>query len=346
MPLYSSSDMNTRTTSSRQTGVTLIELLVALAVGLVILGAVLTLYSANSSSRNQSVAMAEMAEDGTYALRTLSRHIRLAGFNPFQPGRDPIGTATFSLYNPPHWGTSTLPIFGCSSAFTAPERGSGTFAATSINLLTCDASNTASHAIAVTYEADTFNTVPTTTGNTPTDCIGSGLQMQTRTENGRAFNYFYVENRFYVKDNSLYCVGNGGNVGAEYAVPAQPLVANVEQIFFSYGVATTTVVASTSTTTVSTRPIGYLSGSAIGDASGIDNSSSVDSNLQTLDATVRWGRVNNVRICVLMRTSTQVLTDPQPYIGCDPTQDAIVPTDRFARRAFVSTVALRNTGGR
>jgi type IV pilus assembly protein PilW len=335
----------TRMLARSQFGVTLIELMIAMTLGLVIVGAVLSLYSANSSARTQAIAMSEMAEDGTYALRTLSRHIRQAGYNPFQPGRDPSGTATFSLYNPPHWGTTTLPLFSCSSAFTTPERGTSAYSVTSIAQLACDNTNTASHSIAVTYEADIYNTVPTS-GGVPTDCIGSGLAMQTLSENGRNFNYFYVENRFYVRNNNLFCVGSGGTVGNEYSAPAQPLVANVEQIHFSYGVATSTLAASTSTTTISTRPLGYLSAAQIGDASGDDSGSGVNSNLQTIDATKRWSKVTSVRICVLMRTSREVLIDPQPYVGCDPTQDAITPTDRIARRAFISTVNLRNTRGK
>jgi type IV pilus assembly protein PilW len=326
-----------------QLGVTLIELMIAISLGLVIVAAVLSLYSANSSARTQAVAMAEMAEDGTYALRTLTRQIRLAGYNPFQPGRDPVGTATFSLYNPPHWGTTTLPLFGCASAFSTPERGTSAYTITSIDQLTCDTSNTTSHAIAVTYEADSYNTVPTSSG-TPTDCIGSGLAMQTLSQNARNFNYFYVENRFYVKNNNLFCTGSGGAVGSEYAAPAQPLVANVEQIYFTYGLATTTVAAATSTTSISIRPLGYLTADQVGDATGLD--AGADTNLTALDATTRWSRVASVRICVLMRSSREILTEPQPYFGCNPALNAITPTDRFARRAFVSTVNLRNARGK
>jgi type IV pilus assembly protein PilW len=322
---------------AQQAGFTLIELLVSLTLGALVLGAVVALYSNTSGARTQSQAIAEMNEDGLYALRILTQQIRLAGFNPLQPGRR-IGPADLEpARNPAPGGTSTLPIFGCSSSFSNAENTTSTFTGTSISALTCDASNTASHAIAVTYEADVFNTIPTA-ANVPTDCKGDGLPAQTTTpalSDARVYTYYYADNRFYLKNNALYCTGNGGSATTTFAPLSQPLVDNVEQLNFQYGVMPPSI-----TNTVAI-PAGYLDASQIGSASGIDVSA--ESNLQTLSAINRWSKVTSVRICVLMRSRREVLVEPAAYYGCDPAAAVIVSTDRFARRAFFSTVNIRNS---
>ena len=328
--------MKKLSTNIRQAGVTLIELLVAMTLGILVIGTVIALYTTTSAARAQSQGLAEMNEDGLYAIRILTQQLRLAGFNPIQPARRTGSADLEPARNPPYWGTATLPVFGCSSAFANAEN-TATFTGTSISALTCNNANTASHAIAVTYEADIYNTVPTATGF-PSDCMGNGLAQQTTTpalSDNRTYNYFYVENRYYVKNNALYCTGNGGTGTNTYAVPAQPLVANVEQITFQYGV----MPASVSNTL--TIPAGYIEASQIGGANGIDTGA--EANLLALDAVQRWGKVTTVRICVLMRSGRPIMPDPVPYYGCDPTASVIVPTDRFARRAFFSTVNLRNS---
>lgn len=320
-----------------QLGVTLIELMVSLTLGVIIIGAVVALYTNTSAARIQSQAFAEMNEDGLYAIRILTQQLRLAGFNPLQPGRRTGPSDLEPARNPAPGGTSTLPIFGCSSAFSNAENATSTFTGTSISALTCDTTNTASHAIAVTFEADIFNTVPTA-ANLPTDCKGDGLSALTTTpalSDARVYTYYYAENRFYVRNGSLFCTGSAGSSTSTFAPPTQPLVANVEQLHFQYGVMPSGI------TNTFTIPAGYLEASEIGDATGTDATAIV--NLQLLDAPNRWSKVTSVRICVLMRSSRQVMADPAPYYGCDPTANVIVPTDRFARRAYFSTVNLRNS---
>ncbi len=58
-----------------------------------------------------------------------------------------------------------------------------------------------------------------------------------------------------------------------------------------------------------------------------------------------WGRVVGVRICLVMRSSEPVLTSEDlairnTYLNCN--QVATTLPDRYARRAFFTTIALRN----
>jgi type IV pilus assembly protein PilW len=323
-----------------QHGVTLVELLVAMVIGLLLAGTVIGLYFNTSSARKQSVAAAEMNEDGLYALKLLSTQIRFAGFNPVQPGRATAGGVTSPATNPlavdglTATASQTLGVFGCDTGFANGVSTSSGYDKTASFQLTCSAAGTTTlpAAIAITYEADRFNTVPTA-ANVPTDCLGNGLQQLTARKSNGDFisNYYVVENRFYVDNNELYCVGSGGT---STFVAQQSIVQNVEDLQFTYG----TVPPGASNT--STLVAGYLTSAELGSALGIDGTAI--SSLNTFTAPVRWGKVVTVRICVLMRSATQVLSEPQPYQTCDPSADVATANDRYLRRAYVTTVNLRN----
>jgi type IV pilus assembly protein PilW len=318
-----------KSTPRRFRGVSLIELMISIALGIVVVGTVIALYIGSSDARRQAQAFAEMNDDGLYAVRILTQQIRLSGFNPLQPSR-PLSTPT----NPFPGGTLALPVFGCSSAFSNAENdGSGTYSGTASHLITCDATQTASHSIAITYEADIYNTLATA-ANLPTDCLGTALTLITDPAFTTA-SYYIAENRYYVKNNGLYCAGSGGSGTNTFTAAAQPLVANVEQLNFLFGVMP---ASATNTTTIAA---GYLTAAELGNSNGLD--ASADGNLITLTAPQRWSKVVSVKVCVLMRSATQVLKEPQAYFPCNPALDAITPSDRFARRAFISTVNLRNS---
>lgn len=64
----------------RQRGLTLIELMIALVIGLVIIAAVSVLFSSSSRSRQEIESSAEVSENGRYALDVLSRELSQTGF--------------------------------------------------------------------------------------------------------------------------------------------------------------------------------------------------------------------------------------------------------------------------
>lgn len=61
-------------------GFSLIELMIAMVLGLILLGAVVTLFSQTRTSFSQNEKMARIQEDGRFALETLSRDLSMAGF--------------------------------------------------------------------------------------------------------------------------------------------------------------------------------------------------------------------------------------------------------------------------
>jgi type IV pilus assembly protein PilW len=308
-----------------QSGFSLIELLVAITIGLVIVSAALVAYLGSSEAGRTASAQSRMNEDAQAALDILSQQIRMAGNNPKQPG--------YTLATPRNPITNTFSLRGCGTTFSNAKPVGATPAAADINALTCPA-GTGQNSIAVTYEADRYNTIPTSTG-VPTDCVGRSLPAQTAsvvqitsatTTAASNVTFYEADNRFYIDTSAtisspaLYCFGNGSG-----STP-QPLVENIEDLQLSYGTATATGGNGT--------VAGYLS------ASQIETDNTVV-NLPT--ARERWARVVTVRICVVARSEQAVAPDSASaqYIKCDGTLETS-PPDRRLRRAYFTTVTLRN----
>ncbi len=311
------------TLRARQAGLTLIELLVSLAIGLVIMVAIVSAYVGAAGSSRVAESYSRMNEDAQAALTILSQHLRMAGNNPKQN--------SYAVATPrnPAFGTGTFALRGCDGNF------SNLTSATDIASLTCSTTSGVD-SIAVAYEADRYNTVPDSTG-TPTDCLGQALPTSTGTVNAwngtavaaTSVTFSIADNRFYVGTStaittpSLFCKGNGGS-------SPQPLVENVEDMQFIYGVAPSTA---SSTLTVA----GYLTATQV--------ITQTDLAALTSDA-LRWDKVATVRVCVLIRSENAVAPDASSarYVQCDGTINES-PPDLRLRRAYSTTVVLRNRMG-
>ena len=74
-------DINTLPSAQRsQSGFTLVELLIAMTLGLVLVGGLVTVFQGNKRSAALNNAMANMQENARYVFDTLSRDARMAGF--------------------------------------------------------------------------------------------------------------------------------------------------------------------------------------------------------------------------------------------------------------------------
>ena len=166
-----------------------------------------------------------------------------------------------------------------------------------------------SNAVEIQYQATAENTVLTSTGE-PTDCLGNGLTDEDAT----AATLYVARNRYHVMTGTtgrpeLHCASRA-NSGQN-----EPLVDNVEALRVWYGVGN------------AAGQVGqYLGATAIATAG------------------LNWSNVYSVRLCVLMRSADKVLdsseTGTRSYTDCDLVSRT--STDNYARRAYFSTVALRN----
>jgi type IV pilus assembly protein PilW len=302
-------------------GVSLIELLVSIAIGLILMVAILSSYVGSSQATRAAEAQGRMHEDAQAALSLLSQQLRMAGYNPRQPS---FGTAT---PRNPVFAATDYAIRGCDGTF------SNITSAANIPALTC--AGAGADSFAVRYEADAANTVRSGTG-LPTDCLGQTLTTQTASVSAwnagtsslqpTSTTFWIAENRFYVGtatavvNPSLYCKGSGG-------ANAQPLVENIEDMQVVYGTA-----PHNATSTLSVA--GYITAAEMTTAGSLPS---------LPDDPTRWSRVATARICILVRSEQPAAPDAASaqYIRCDGTVDTS-PPDLRLRRAYTTTVVLRN----
>jgi type IV pilus assembly protein PilW len=92
--------MNIQTIGSRTVmkghGFTFVEVLVAMVTGIIVLGAVISIFVLQHRSHDFQEDQAEMVQTTRAALDMIVREIRMAGFDPTQAGFDGI------VYNPSH----------------------------------------------------------------------------------------------------------------------------------------------------------------------------------------------------------------------------------------------------
>lgn len=75
----------------RQAGVTLVELMISLTVGLILLAALLTVFSNSSAARSELERTSRQIENGRYAIQLLADDFRVAGFyGEFNVGALPV----------------------------------------------------------------------------------------------------------------------------------------------------------------------------------------------------------------------------------------------------------------
>ena len=113
--------MNISTKITKSRGFSLIELMVALVIGLIIMGAVILLFSNTKLNYDVQEDLAAIQENGRYAIRVLSDDVRLAGYLGYLNTTDKLitkvygGTVTNGC-TAANWVDMTQSIFGKNAA--------------------------------------------------------------------------------------------------------------------------------------------------------------------------------------------------------------------------------------
>ncbi|WP_066272130.1 PilW family protein [Hydrogenophaga palleronii] len=301
--------LRTRSPVRHQRGMSIVELLVAMTIGLFLMGAVGAIYVATSNSSRGSTLESQMNEDASLALEMLQQQIRLAGYSGFNA----TGARNFQ----------GLGVRGCDGGF------SDNTATTRFDGMACGTTTTGSDAIAIRYEASALNTQATAAGR-PTNCSFTAI---TAWDIGGGITIPLADNRYYVaadtaNDNipTLFCRGMDGSGGTGFDA-ATALIPNIEDMQIRYAI---------TAMPVTDDPMPH------------QITSYVDASNAVLGATLsNWSRVAGVHICLLARTSRPVPSsggsraELGSYVDCNGVrQDG--NEDGFLRRAYHTTVQLRN----
>ena len=319
-----------KTGAEGQRGVTLVELMVALVIGLVISLAAAALYLATQESSRSMRAVGDINETGKIALDMVGREIQKAGFFPRQyssvdqPGG---GSAAYfgSFYNGKAGNRAAFAngLFGCDGANYNPTTHA------------CDAPGVdAPDAIVVNYFATPEFGAASLMGNS-NDCNRQPVANDAdNVARAAARRPLFVSNRYglitsnYVgPDNnnvatrSLACHGNGTDNAADH----QAMVQGVEDLVIRYGI---------HPGTGSQSPAEFLTAADV-IAKG------------TVDEKTAWQRVTAVKVCVLVRSldaarQEDKAANVRTYRDCRGADVTPPAGDRFIHRRFERIFAVRN----
>jgi len=315
-------------------GISLIEILISMAIGLVVIGAVIVSFVGSGNASRYQAALTQMNQDAQIALNMLAREVQLAGYAaPATLSGGVVRYHSLSAVAGPVTETTGY-IFGCDGG----NNGVGPFSTPTAATLSCAATTgTSSAGLSVVYEADSSNTSPTSTG-IPTDCLGARIGPQQ--DDADNIPYYVARNRYFIEVDAtsgrreLYCASP---TSPNFPAPAagvspypnpqtstgnQPLVENVQDMQIWYGMRALPLVAG------DRQVIRYMTASSI--------NALTDAN--------KWNAVISVRICLLMRSTDPVLKgeDDRTYQPCDQTASRVTSPDNHLYRAYYTTSALRS----
>lgn len=342
-------------TTRRNSGFTLVELMISIAIGLVLMLGLTTLLVNSSATRTELEKSSRQIENGRYAMQIMSDDIRLAGYygEYFFPSSatsttpDPCATAVASL----GWNSTTptipTPIYGYTGSESDPS---------------CVTNRKSGTGILVIRRVQTVSTTTAASGtpylqvslcdteSTPFVLDTTGLTLKQKDCSTTAVLRKYVVHIYYISSCNVCSPSSDGiptlkRVEIEGgAISVVPLTEGIDSMQFDYG-------------------IDYLPAAPSQDGSPdcyITNPSATDSTVAPLsteiascpagtwnDATKNWANVTTVRLNVLARnTETTVgYSDSKSYnLGLAGTAGPF--DDAYKRHVYTGLVRVVNTSGR
>lgn len=288
-------------------GFSIVELLVAMTIGVGLLLLTTTLYFSSRSSFRLNNESMRLHQDGSYAMMLMERNLRQAGFGNLVFASAYANGAQITDFIQAD-GTAAQGLRGCDNGFVKPLGAKKNFSCGTIPKMA---------SFEVGYRVDDhFDS----TSGAGTDCNGARVRRKTAVPPDHpayrfspdvaiALNRFFVDARPGKLANSLYCQGNGND-------SSQPIINNVEDLQLIYGVAPVDDFT----------PRQYLSAAQV--------------DALSADQQANWKRVISVKLCLQIRSDHDVTVEPQQFVSCAGT--AKLATDRKLRAVFTRVVTLRN----
>lgn len=340
----------------KQHGLSLIELLVAMALTLALVGGAMYIFLGTRETQKAQERVAESAETGALALAMLGRELANAGYYPstMPPTSKTVTKQLMNVYPPNNWKfLTTAPavptaylsgVFGCDSARFNPD-----------NAVSACPTAVAGSADSIVINYFTTDAMGSTVGHRR-DCTGSDVgkdpvnairQLNAITQavdvNLPPQEPLFVSNRYalniantsanqvevdkqVINVKSLACNGNGSTSPTLF----QPMLAGLEDMQFTYG-----VYSSDKTLT----PDRFHTATEVAALADI-----------TINGVVKspWSRVVAVRVCLISKTigGSPKIADKvgalRTYKDCNENPQTQLATDNNIYKKYVQIFGLRN----
>ena len=324
----------------RQRGVTLVELMVALALGLLITVAMLKVYVDASRMYRFNEGLARVQENGRFALEFIRRDARVAGFwgcysdAPLTNQISTTSDAWLDVAAGHITGTNDDGLNGADSITFRSATGSGTLV------------NTTMAAISSSVSVNNVATITSGMAALISDCdngdifqvtgiSGTSLAHTAGTNTNTSANLskaYAIGSRVYQAQQSTFCIAPGADPsqpslrrltnptsGQTCASNGDELIEGVENMQILYGEDTDA------------------------DSEGANGDGTANRYVPIGTASLDIDRVVSVRLSLLARSlNNNLTTTPSPYTFNEAT---VTPGDQYLRKVFTTTITLRNKAG-
>ncbi len=333
---------STRESLRHQRGVTLVELMVALALGLLITVAMLKVYVDASRMYRFNEGLARVQENGRFALEFIRRDARVAGFwgcyseAPLTNQISATSDAWLDVAAGHITGTNDDGLNSADSITFRSATGSGTLV------------NTTMTAASDSVSVDSVATITSGMSALISDCdngdifqvtgiSGTSLAHAAGTNTNTSANLsktYASGSRVYQAQQSTFCIALGADPlqpslrrltnptsGQTCASNGDELIEGVENMQILYGEDTDA------------------------DSEGANGDGTANRYVPIGTASLDIDRVVSVRLSLLARSlNNNLTTEPSPYTfnGTAVTPGA---TDKYLRKVFTTTITLRNKAG-
>ena len=335
-----------------QSGFTLIEIMLALVIGLLLMVGILQIFISTKATYRVEDALARLQENGRFAINFIAKDLRMAGYKGCI-SRD-SSTLVNSLNNPASFlNNFAIPMQGFEATSTTAWTptldttiATGTQPANGTDVITIRKSQESSAAIA-SPGMTAINTNPiimtSTTGLSSgdiiiiADCQGSAVTQAIDVTSTAIDRNNAISPPSIPGNNSL-------NLGRAFNDRATILLTEVVTYFVSTGVSGEPALwrLINNRPRSANNPVELIEG--LEDMQiiyGEDNDNDGAANIyQSAHAVSDWDRVVSVRISLLLRSANNnLVTQPQKYIYNGITKTA---PDQRIRQIFTNTLSIRN----
>lgn len=335
-----------RGAARREQGMSLIELMIGMLIGLALLAALGSLYIATSNARSEFNKTGEQIENGRYALESIVRDVEVAGFY----GRANLSTGvTYTLPDPCATGQPAFSSTTATPAVPVGVAGLPVGAAApacltnmvpnsevlTVRYASSTSTNTAGMAAGEYYVQ--LSTCATDATKLVYDTTAANFVLHDKTCTTPAELRKYVVRSYYLA--SCDNCGTGGDSTptlkvAEFlngSIQVSSLVNGIQDVHYSYGV----------DTDGNGSPDCYVDNPAIDNSAACGNASSFWTN-----ATTNWSNVTAVRVTLLSRNlaPTTGWTDTRTYDLGRATADGPY-SDSYKRHVYGALARVWNMGG-
>lgn len=336
-------------------GFTLVELMVAIAIGLFMSAVVGGVYVTSKDSFNYQNEMSRLQENARFAMERIARDIRMAGYNGC--GNLSKVANTINGSSSAWWLNFMTPVIGydnlSSSQTTFPGAVTGSDAITLLGVEPNDELVVISHnPVAATIQTTQHSIQPGTI-MVITDCSQTSIfQMSGPTNvNANATNVNHTTGNSVSPGNCNKELGSSCPTAKQYTFkPGSSLLQMYANAYYikasdtsGYGNSlwTCSIADQTNGLTQCSELINGVDNMQIQYGIDTDNDTSANGYL-TAGSVTDWTKVVSVRINLLMATppsSGNMASQTQTYWYND---SSVAATDRRVRHAYTSVVSVRN----